>query len=295
VNERAPLLQVAGLTKAYGSHVVLDDVALTLEGRRAVAVTGPNGAGKSTLLGCVADTLRHAGSVMLDGKPLSAGAGRLAYLPQRVRMPPTATIGQIIALFRSLAAGQAQRIEIPVDFLPDPERRIGQLSGGQAQRVALAAALSGSPDLVLLDEPFANLDEAGREMAVDLVRRHAAAGALVLIASPTVLDLIGAVEQVVHVADGGVRFVGSVGDYLGRLTMTIWIERNGVPSLALDALGDELTVRHVAGWTAIDTEQQLAAGVIAALADRGVSPERIMIADRLANGRSSPPVRDGGE
>jgi ABC-2 type transport system ATP-binding protein len=292
VNQRQPLLQVAGLTKAYGSHVVLDDLALNLDGRRAVAVTGPNGAGKSTLLGCVAGTLRHTGSVLLDGEPLSAGAGRLAYLPQRVRMPPTATVGQIIALFRSLAAGQPQRVEVPVDFLPDPERRVGQLSGGQAQRVALGAALSGSPDLILLDEPFANLDEAGREMSVELIGRHAAAGALVLIASPTVLDLIGAVEQVVHVADGGVGFVGSAGDYLGHLTMTIWVERNGVPPRALAALYDQLAVRHVAGWTAIDTEQHLAAGVVAALADRGVSPERIMIADRLANSRSSPPLRE---
>lgn len=294
MTEPAARLQVAGLGKAYRGHVVLDDLTLSLDGQRAIAVTGPNGAGKSTLLGCVAGTLRHAGTVLLDGVPVHAAAGRLAYLPQRVRMPPTASIDQIMALFRALAAGQAQRVEIPDGFLPQPERRVGQLSGGQAQRVALAAALSGSPDLILLDEPFANLDEAGREMAVELVRRHAAAGALVLIASPTVLDLIGAVEHVVHIADGGVRFVGPVGDYLGRLSMTIWVERNGVPPQALDALRDELTVRHLAGWTAIDTEQHLAAGVIAALADRGVSPDRIMIADRLANGRSSPPPREGG-
>jgi ABC-type multidrug transport system ATPase subunit len=287
--EQQAWLRIAGLGKAYGAHVVLEGVDLELGRGRLVAVTGPNGAGKSTLLGCICGTLRHAGEVLVDGAPISSAGGRVAYLPQRVRMPATATVTQILDLFRSLAGDQPQRVPIPADFLPPPDRRMAQLSGGQAQRVALAAALTGSPELILLDEPFANLDEAGRDATLDLIRQHAAQGALVLVASPTVLELLGSIDLVVHVADRGLSFTGVVGDYLGRLSMTIWVQRNGTPPAAFEGLGNELTVRHLAEWTAIDCQQHLAAGVIAALAEGGVPADKLMIADRLANGRSSPP------
>ena len=158
-----------GVAKSYGSVDVLRGVELRLSPRTLVAIAGSNGVGKSTLLGCLAGTIHHAGHVTLDGKPVgSATRGRVAYLPQRLRLPAASSGNEVMRLFGAMARGHGQRAEVPEGFLPDMGKPIGQLSGGQAQRVALAAILQGDPDLILLDEPFANLDDDARAQAHQL-------------------------------------------------------------------------------------------------------------------------------
>lgn len=195
-------LEVRGLGKRYGEHAALVDADLALPGGILVAVVGPNGAGKSTLLGCLAGVLRHEGSANLDGHPIRPGEGRTAYLPQRLRLPATATVDDVLRLFRSLAGGRPDRIAVPDDFLPDGTRRIGELSGGQAQRVALTAALTGAPDLILLDEPLANLDDDARAAATDLLRAHRSDGAILLVASPATNDILAVADLAVRVERG---------------------------------------------------------------------------------------------
>ena len=81
-------------------------------------------------------------------------------------------------------------------------------------------SLQGAPDLVLLDEPFANLDDDAREQAHQLLRAHRDAGATVLIASPTALDLLAMIDRVLLLEDGGIGFDGAPARYAGRLEMT---------------------------------------------------------------------------
>ncbi|MBF8289589.1 MAG: transporter related protein [Chloroflexi bacterium] len=204
----ASRLVVRGLGKRYGERVALDGVDLDLPGSTLLAVIGTNGAGKSTLLGCLAGILRHQGEAVLDGRPVRPGDGRVAYLPQRLRLPATATIADVLSLLRALAGGAPDRFPLPEGFVPDGGRRIGELSGGQAQRVALAGVLMGAPDLILLDEPLANLDDAGRAIATALVRAHRDAGAMVLVASPAALDILTAADLAIRVADGRAAWLG---------------------------------------------------------------------------------------
>jgi ABC-2 type transport system ATP-binding protein len=287
-------LQVTALSKRYGKRQVLDSVDLSLSQGSVVAVTGPNGAGKSTLLGCISGALRHSGDVLLDGLPIAGAGPRISYLPQRVRLPGTARGELVIELFRALVGGQADRVTPPPEFVPPLDKPVGQLSGGQAQRLALVAALMGSPDVILLDEPLANLDEAARDVALEMIRAHADAGALVLLASPTLLDLLGAVDSVLHVEGGGITFSGSPDRYLGALPMAIWIRRNGYAPGTFEELADALRVRHVASWTAVECHQDRAAHVLHQLAEKGVDPDHVVLADRASTrGPSSgPPERD---
>lgn len=196
-------LCAAGITKRYGSRVVVDGVDLSVDRGAFVVLTGRNGAGKSTLLGCVAGTLRHEGVVRLDGIPVGRlTRGRISYLPQRLRMPSVMTGRELIDLCVSLGHRPGVEPALPEAFLPPLDQPVGQLSGGQAQRVALAAALAGSPELVLLDEPFANLDDAGRVAALAVLRAACAAGTTIIVASPTALDLLSSAHRVVRVEDG---------------------------------------------------------------------------------------------
>jgi ABC-type cobalamin transport system ATPase subunit len=125
----------------------------------------------------VADALHWAGGIVRagvgdlraaeTGHVVNLEAECRAHLPQRLRLPPTATVADVLGLLRALAGGASDRLPLPDGFVPDGSRRIGELSGGQAQRVAVAGALMGRPDLLLLDEPLANLDDEARARVED--------------------------------------------------------------------------------------------------------------------------------
>jgi ABC-2 type transport system ATP-binding protein len=228
MSEPRSVLEITRLAKSYGAQPVLEDVNLLLERTMLVALTGPNGAGKSTLLGCIAGTLRHRGEIRLGGMPVpTAPRGSVAYLPQRVRLPASAHGSQVLELVRRLSGATTDRVPVPDDFLPPLDKRIGQLSGGQAQRLALAAALLGNPELVLLDEPLANLDDAGRMMARQLIGAHARSGALVILASPTVVELLGEVDLILQVEGGGIKLRMTPGEYIDRLRAPVAGRSNG--------------------------------------------------------------------
>ncbi len=265
---------VRGLAKAYGRKRVLEVAELSIPVATITAIVGGNGAGKSTLLGCVAGVLRHEGRVLRAG-----GRGQVAYLPQRVRLPGGATVGEVMALFRSLAGPAADRVPVPDGFLPDHGRRIGELSGGQAQRVALAATLLGSPDVILLDEPLANLDDAAKSTVRDLVKTHRDAGATVVIASPAAFELLADADLVVRIEGGRVVFRGAAPAYLADLRSAVWVRREGNGDAALLADLPGVVRVHVDGrWTALECAGRDVPRLVAALHDRGVAADRIRIA-----------------
>src|ERR1019366_6719836 len=167
-SQDAEPLEIDGVSKAFGSQVVLDDVSIDLRKGDIALLVGANGSGKSTLLRCVAGLTAFQGTVkVLGATPRSAsGRGLIGYLPQLVALPEAVTVGEVIAFFarlRGVSVGGPEELAAAVPltegFLPGLDRRIGTLSGGMRRRVALAVALLGSPPVVLLDEPTASLDE----------------------------------------------------------------------------------------------------------------------------------------
>ena len=191
-----PILEVDRLRKSYGTWS-LHDLTFSLPRGRIATITGSNGSGKSTVLRCIAGLARFEGAIRVDGDPVD-GSGQsrrhLAFVPQTIALPATATIGEVLELFSKLRRTDLRDLELPKGFLRPWSTRIGTLSGGHRQRVALAAALTGNPRLLLLDEPVANLDEPGREQfweVLESARRH---GASALVATP-------ALEAYRHLAD----------------------------------------------------------------------------------------------
>jgi ABC-type multidrug transport system ATPase subunit len=201
----SPLLVVEELGKRYGRHQVLDGVSFAVEAGTVTAVAGANGTGKSTLLRCLAGLARFEGSAMigaqaLDGSP--AHRRLVGYVPQRVSLPDSGTVGEVLTLFTRLRGAPLDSVPFPKGFVPPAEQRVGVLSGGQQQRVVLAAALLGAPKLLLLDEPSANLDEDGREQLWGVLRTLADRGAAVLVASPSPSDLAGVADRELVVETG---------------------------------------------------------------------------------------------
>ncbi len=188
-----PLLTADQLGHRYGSLLLFRRLSFTLEERESLAVTGANGAGKSTLLRILAGVLTpKAGNVTLtvDGKNVSSERH-----PQRVGL-----VAPYLGLYDSLTARENLSFLTAARRLPNGPARIDEalaevglsdraddpvaaFSSGMLQRVKYAAALLAEPPLLLLDEPSANLDQAGRDMVERIIAAQRKRNGLVVVAT----------------------------------------------------------------------------------------------------------------
>ncbi|MBK6927432.1 MAG: ABC transporter ATP-binding protein [Comamonadaceae bacterium] len=192
----AVALQTLGVRAALGGVEILHGLDLSLPAGRWTCIVGPNGAGKSTLLKVLAGLLPHTGEVRLLGSPMQALSGRqrarqLAWLGQSEgsaedlsawdvamlgRLPHQAWLAAPSAADHA-AVEQALRATQAWDWR---ERPLGQLSGGERQRVLLARALAVQAQVLLMDEPLANLDPPHQADWLGMVREQVAAGRTVV-------------------------------------------------------------------------------------------------------------------
>lgn len=166
--------RIHGLEKRYsGGKTALAGLELTLTAPMFVGLLGPNGAGKSTLMKLLTlGLLPSAGKILLDGVPLPKQQRqlrqRLGYLPQEYGLYEELTVYQFLdymACLKGLGSKSKHHIQrvLPLCGLDERKRnRIGSLSGGYKQRVGIAQALLGDPDLIILDEPTVGLDPEER-------------------------------------------------------------------------------------------------------------------------------------
>jgi len=158
----------SGITKKYGTTTALDDVSLSVRRGSVYGLVGPNGAGKTTLLGILAGLRRPT-----KGE-FTVEARRVAVLPDAPRFDPWMRAREIVDLSFNLAlpGGDSAAVDAVLartGLLQVAHRRVGGFSRGMLQRLGLAAAVVGDPDLLLLDEPAAALDPAGRREVLDMV------------------------------------------------------------------------------------------------------------------------------
>jgi NitT/TauT family transport system ATP-binding protein len=174
------VLEVTGLTRAYGSHLAIADVSLQVADGELVTIVGPSGCGKSTLLRCAAGLLPPtSGRVVLDGAVVTRVPDRLAVVFQDYSrsLYPWLTVADNVALplrrtqRRAVRRRSALAALESVGLVGFAGRYPWQLSGGMQQRVAIARALACDPVLLLMDEPFGSMDAQMREDLEDLVLR----------------------------------------------------------------------------------------------------------------------------
>jgi len=167
------LLNVARLSKSFGSHSVLQDISFGLNGNDVLAVLGRSGGGKTTLLKIIAGLENpDAGTLHLAGhdlRPLPPNERQLVYLYQEPLLFPHLTVFENVAfglrirkVNNSEVAQQVNQLLAELDLREHASKAPHQLSGGQRQRVSFGRALIIRPRLLLLDEPFGNLDAQTR-------------------------------------------------------------------------------------------------------------------------------------
>jgi zinc transport system ATP-binding protein len=183
-----PVIELSDLAFAYDGVLVLDRVNLTVCAHESVCVVGPNGGGKTTLLKLILGLLRPtAGTVRVFGQPPERVRLRVGYMPQRVEHDPLfpATVMDIVLMGRLGRGGlrgllgwysrtdrrAALQALAQVGMEPLARRPLAALSGGQRQRVLIARALCCQPDLLLLDEPTANVDTLNEDRLFEILRQ----------------------------------------------------------------------------------------------------------------------------
>ena len=205
----AHAIEVAGLTKRFGSVLAVDDLSFTADEGRVVGFLGPNGAGKTTtlrmLLGLVNPT---QGSATINGQPFTAlqdpvhtvGAvldgGMLHPGPQRPQPPARA---------RARGGIGDQRVDELLELVALSDaanRRAGGYSLGMRQRLGLAAALLGDPRVLVLDEPANGLDPQGIRWLRDFLQRLAGEGRAILVSSHVLAEVSQTVDDVVVISKG---------------------------------------------------------------------------------------------
>ena len=176
------LLAAHAVSRRYGGHVALHPTDLEVRSGEVVALVGPNGAGKSTLLALLAGALPPTA-----GRVEHPAQARIGWAPQRPGHYGRLTARENLELFARLGgspepAGEAGTVLDAVG-LRDDGRASGVLSVGQRQRLNLAIAMLGPPDVLLADEPTAALDEAARERFWEEAAARQATGAALVVAT----------------------------------------------------------------------------------------------------------------
>jgi ABC-type multidrug transport system ATPase subunit len=185
-----PFLEFQSVAKRFNRVDALRDVSFSIEHGRVLALLGPNGAGKSTLFGCLLGlTIPISGKVLLNGKAINdADRARMGYVAERVALYPQRTVIENADFFARLkghsddeAKDQLKR----VGMSGARDRKIRQLSKGMLQRLGLAIALCGGPEILVLDEPFNGLDPALLDVLQGILREENERGATLLISTHT--------------------------------------------------------------------------------------------------------------
>lgn len=215
-----PVLSIHGATAGFGTEVLWSNLDLDIGAGEIVAVLGANGTGKSTLFRAILGQLSlRAGSIQFLGEPIHGGDRRIGYIPQQhlfrpgtpmrgrdlVRLGVDGTrIGHPFASRATRAAVEALLDEVGASAYAN--RPIGELSGGEQQRLRVAQALTGDPQLLICDEPYASLDVRNQEAITQLiVQRRDTANTPVLFITHDINPVLPYVDRVLYLAGGGHR------------------------------------------------------------------------------------------
>lgn len=210
-------IELIDVTKSFGAVRALDNLSLTVEHNECFGFIGANGAGKSTMMRVLVDLLRPDSGVVrvLGSDPRSDGPDlrqRVGYLPGEPKLPAARTARSYLSHLVSLRGERGRQDIEPMAerFRLDLDRRMGNLSKGNRQKVALVQAFLGRPDLLLLDEPTSGLDPLLQHEFHDLLAESMDQGATAIVSSHVLREIEGVADRVGIIRSGAMVTVGSV-------------------------------------------------------------------------------------
>lgn len=251
-------LCINGITKSYGSNLALNHFTATLE-PGIYALLGPNGSGKSTLMNIITDNLKaDSGEITYTSDDLTENVlkmgvrfrEKLGFMPQYPGLYPNFTVERFMwymAALKGLSKEKA-KADIPdilaaVELDDVPRRKIGALSGGMKQRLALAQAVLGDPEILILDEPTAGLDPKQRISIRNYISKIAF-NKIVIIATHVVSDIEFIARDIIMLKKGVIVDNAPPHELTQKIEGKVW----NVPCLESDvqSMQDKFRVTNIA-------------------------------------------------
>jgi ABC-2 type transport system ATP-binding protein len=203
------VIEIDGLTKRYRRRVAVDDLTVTIHPGRVTGFLGPNGSGKTTTMRCILGLTRPtSGTTRVLGRPYRALARPLrrvgALVEPRARHPSRTAYAHLLVLAQSNGLPR-DRVDEVIDLVGLGDvayERVGGFSLGMGQRLGIAAALLGDPDVLLLDEPVNGLDPEGIRWMRELLRDLAHEGRTVLVSSHLMSEMEDTADHLVVLGRG---------------------------------------------------------------------------------------------
>jgi ABC-type multidrug transport system ATPase subunit len=239
------MIQISGLTKRYGTAVVVTDFSLDIPAGESVALWGPNGAGKTTVVRCMLGMLGYEGTIRIGGLDATvdgkATRSLMGYVPQELAFYDDLTVIETLdfsAALRRLPASRVDEVVDLVDVGRHAEKQVRELSGGLKQRLGLATALLPDPPILLLDEPTSNLDAAARESAVELLHELRQGDRVMVVTSHHLEEVGMLVDRVIAMEEGRITVECPPNELADRLGLRAWLHVvvAGTVDDAVDAL-----------------------------------------------------------
>jgi ABC-2 type transport system ATP-binding protein len=218
----ASAIEIDSLSKRFGKVQAVSDLSFSVEAGRVTGFLGPNGAGKSTTLRILLGLVRpQAGTATFAGvryEGLPHPSGHVGAVLEEASFHPGRTGRNHLRVLAAAGSHPPSRVgEVleTVGLKPAADRRVKGYSMGMRQRLAIAAALLGDPEVLILDEPTNGLDPPGSRWMRDLVRSEAARGRAVLVSSHLLSEVAQSVDDVVVISRGKLRGSGPLERVLG--------------------------------------------------------------------------------
>ena len=212
-------VELSGLSKIYGSQFAVDNISLSVGAGESLAIIGHNGAGKTTLIKLILGlTQPSAGEILrwsYSGglrRPQGSGSS-VGFLPESVAFPGTLSGRQMLRFYARLKSCKARECEELLELvgLADAaSNKINTYSKGMRQRLGLAQALLGDPELLLLDEPTSGLDPFLRRHFYDIIRARQATGTSVIISSHALTEIEACTDRIAILKSGRLLEQGSI-------------------------------------------------------------------------------------
>ena len=299
------VLSASAVGKRYGAATVLEGVTFDLPAGEVLAVIGPNGAGKTTLIKCLVGLVKFQGTVKVDGVDV-ARSGRdarrkVGYLPQNPALHSDLTVSETALFYADLKRVDASRAREGVERAGLGEhanKRVGALSGGMRQRLALALALLADPPVLILDEPVAGLDISARLELRQLVLAQRDAGKAILLSTHWLEDVPYIADRALVLDRGRTTYLGPASDFamVAAPLSRLYLRLNGhTPDAAplVEQVAPGGVVEQAGDWLVVACRAMDKARVVEHLAVSGIRVLDIRVEDSPLDGttfQNAPPA-----
>lgn len=230
------------VTKRYGKVTALRDLSFSIQDGESVALWGANGAGKTTALRCLLGVQGFTGDLRVNGlnvrKQGKAARTLIGYVPQEAKFYDLSIL-ETLRFYARLKKAPRQRInEVleQVQLSPHSRKRVGMLSGGMKQRLALAVALLADPPIFILDEPTANLDVAAQRDFVQSIQALNHAGKTIIFSSHRLDEVLALANRVLVLSEGQLLMACQPQELALKLGLQRWLRIWVAPQYQAESL-----------------------------------------------------------